>query len=83
MDYNLFVRGLDEEEKADLDNIINSFNVFKITELVELVNTVKKYSNERVIQDIKMKINEQQNLEDKDVMKLLASKKGTIKFKEE
>lgn len=81
MDSTLFFKGLDEEEQNDLTNIINSFNVFTITELEDLVNTVKGYSNEKVIQDIKTKINEQQNLEDNDVIKLLTSKKGTIKFK--
>lgn len=81
MDSALFFKGLDEEELYDLTNIINSFNVFTITELKDLVNTVKEYSNEKVIQDIKTKITEQQNLEDTDVMKLLANKKGTIKIK--
>lgn len=81
MDSTIFFNQLDDEELDDLKNIINSFNVFTITELKDLVDTVLEYSNERVIQDIKAKINEQQQLEDKDVMKLLASKKGTIKFR--
>ncbi len=81
MDPNVFYKDLEQDEIYDLEEIINSFNPFAVPLIKDLVNIVIEYSNEIAIQNIKKKLNEEEQLADKDLEALVRNKKGTIRFK--